>query len=283
MSFFHSMDLESLVLITAVMLGTGLASGFIAGLFAITGSVIRVPLLLFAGAWLAIPPDMRMHVALATSLATALPTMTAAAVAHARAGNVDWSMWSWFAPGALIGAVGGTIVALSLHSNSIEFIYVLLLLPIGVIALARPDGVHLLSKAPRNILGTVLETIVGFGSSLLALGGGIFNVMLLGGCGLTKDRVVGTASAIAPAIVGPALVVIIIGGIGVQGLPSGQFGYVNLFGFVFITIGAMIAAPFGAKVNRRIGERLHRRLYGLFVLGVAVNMAIHLMWISGLL
>ncbi|MEJ8571808.1 sulfite exporter TauE/SafE family protein [Microbaculum marinum] len=265
------------MLVIAVMLAMGLASGFIAGFFAVTGSVIRVPLLLFLGGWLAIPPEMRMHVALATSLATALPTMLAAARAHARAGDVDWDIWRWFAPGAFAGAVVGTVAAINVHSNVVEIAYVVLIMPIGVISLARPAGIHLLSKAPVNIFGTLIQTVVGAGSALIALGGGVFNVMLLGGCGLPKDRVVGTSAAIAPAIVGPALAVVIIGGLGVEGLPAGQFGYVNLLGFVFITIGAMVAAPFGTRINARVPDRLHRRLYGLFVLAIAVNMLVHLL------
>ena len=280
MSLFQSMDLEHLTLVIALMLATGLASGFIAGFFAVTGSVIRVPLLLFGG-WLGIPAEMRMHVALATSLATALPTMLAAARAHARVGDVDWTIWRWFAPGALIGAVIGTVAAINVHSVVIEIAYVVLILPLGIIALARPAGIHLLKTAPVNLFGTLIEMVVGAVSALIALGGGVFNVMLLGGCGLTKDRVVGTSAAIAPAIVGPALAVIIIGGIGVPGLPAGQFGYVNILGFVFITIGAMIAAPIGTRVNAMVPERLHRRLYGLFILGVAVNMLVHLMVLYG--
>lgn len=283
MSLFPSMDFEHLVLVALAMFATGLASGFIAGVFAITGSVIRVPILLFVGGWLAIPADMRMHVALATSLATALPTMLAAARSHARAGDVDWEIWRWFAPGAFVGAVIGTLITLRLHSNIIEIAYVVLILPLGVIALARPNGIHLLAKAPLNLFGTLIETVVGMVSALIALGGGVFNIMLLGGCGLPKDKVVGTSAAIAPAVVWPALVVIIIGGIGVAGLPSGQFGYVNLFGFVFITIGALIAAPLGTRVNALIPERLHRRLYGLFVLGVAVNMLVHLLRLYGVI
>ncbi len=281
MNLLHATDYGSLALVALAMLGTGLISGFVAGLFAVTGSVVRVPILLVAGGLLGVPPEIRMHVAIATSLATALPTLSAAAYAHVRAGNVDWSIWRWYAPGGLIGAVVGTSLAFLMPSDAIEVVYIVLLLPIAIVALARPQGLHLLKTAPLNLIGTAIEAVIGFASALIALGGGVFNVMLFGGCGLPKDRVVGTSAAIAPAIVGPALLVVIIGGIGVTGLPSGQFGYVNIFGFVFITLGALIAAPLGALLNKHIGERRHHLFYGLFVLAVSVNMVVHLLWKSG--
>ncbi|KAJ8611421.1 hypothetical protein CTAYLR_008997 [Chrysophaeum taylorii] len=64
------------------LLGIGVMSGFLAGLFGVGGGAIVVPLL-------ALATDMDHKLALGTSLAAMVPTAVAGVAAHARLGNVQ--------------------------------------------------------------------------------------------------------------------------------------------------------------------------------------------------
>jgi uncharacterized protein len=88
------------------LIGIGLAAGFFSGLFGVGGGVLIVPLLVTR-------VSFKPKAAMATSLAAILFTATAAAAAHAQAGDVDWR------DAALIGlpAVGGAIAGAWLHQR----------------------------------------------------------------------------------------------------------------------------------------------------------------------
>ena len=89
-----------------VMIGTSLASGTVAGLLGVGGGTVVVPILEYALCFTDVPPDLRMHVAVATSMATIVPTSIASAFAHDRHRAVDWALVRTWALPLLAGAVG---------------------------------------------------------------------------------------------------------------------------------------------------------------------------------
>uniref|UniRef100_UPI003A94D255 TSUP family transporter n=1 Tax=Paremcibacter congregatus TaxID=2043170 RepID=UPI003A94D255 len=71
-----------------LMLATGVVGGVMAGLMGIGGGIVIVPVLEFALGFLGVDPAIRMHVAVATSLATIIPTSISSARApQARGGG----------------------------------------------------------------------------------------------------------------------------------------------------------------------------------------------------
>src|SRR5262245_66277501 len=64
------------------MLATGLVAGFVAGLLGVGGGIVIVPVLEVALGILGVDAAVRMHVAVATSLATIIPTSIISARAH---------------------------------------------------------------------------------------------------------------------------------------------------------------------------------------------------------
>jgi len=79
---------EWLVLAVA-MLATGCVAGVLAGLFGIGGGIVIVPVLEAVLGFMGVDPAIRMHIAVATSLATIIPTSISSARAHHRRGAVD--------------------------------------------------------------------------------------------------------------------------------------------------------------------------------------------------
>ena len=80
--------MELLSLIVAMIL-TGAVAGVLAGLLGIGGGIVIVPAVEAALAVLGVDASVRMHVAVATSLATIIPTSISSATAHYRRGAID--------------------------------------------------------------------------------------------------------------------------------------------------------------------------------------------------
>ena len=66
------MDVQFLVLTVVLLLFTGLSAGVLAGLLGVGGGIVIVPVLFWLAPFFKVHPDLSMHIAVATSLATQL-------------------------------------------------------------------------------------------------------------------------------------------------------------------------------------------------------------------
>lgn len=112
-----------------VILGFGLITGFIAGMFGIGGGFLATPLLIFAG----IPSA----VAVATSTNQIIASSTSGLLVHLRRGNVDVKMGSLLVCGGFIGSAFGMVIFRALQKTGqidvvVAIIYVIFLGAIGV-------------------------------------------------------------------------------------------------------------------------------------------------------
>jgi len=92
-------------------------------------------------------------------------------------------------------------------------------------------------------------------------------------CGISMHRAVGTASGFGFAIAAPATAGYILSGWSVPLRAPFSLGYVNLPGFVFITLAAFLCVPMGAKFADCLPQARLKHIFGLCLLFVAVNMA----------
>ena len=97
--------MEDWILLAVAMLATGCVAGVLAGLFGIGGGIVIVPVLEAVLGFLGVDPAIRMHVAVATSLATIIPTSISSARAHHRRGAVDVQVVKRWAVFVLVGLV----------------------------------------------------------------------------------------------------------------------------------------------------------------------------------
>ena len=104
------MDPQILFLLAA-LIGAGLFAGLVAGLFGVGGGVVIVPAVYYAQAALGYPEETRMHVAVATSLATIIATSIRSVMAHNKKGAVDWQVLRAWSPWIVLGALAGAFVA----------------------------------------------------------------------------------------------------------------------------------------------------------------------------
>lgn len=103
----------------------GLAAGVSGGLFGIGGGLIIVPaLVLFLG--------MTQHKAQGTSLAVLLaPVGLFGVLNYAKESNVDWKIGAWIAGAFLIGALGGSKLALNLDQDVMRKSFAVFLIVVG--------------------------------------------------------------------------------------------------------------------------------------------------------
>ena len=264
--------MEHFFILGAAMLATGCAAGVMAGLFGIGGGIVIVPVLEFTLGMLGVDPAIRMHVAVATSLATIIPTSISSARAHHKRAAVDFEVvkrWSLF---VLIGALAGAWIAAQLHSRVLAMIFATLALVIAVKMVVLPESRNLTDDIPRGPLIMAVPTAIGCLSSMMGIGGGTFSVMTLMMFNQPIHRAVGTAALLGLVISLPGTIGFIVTGWNDVRLPPGSLGYVNMLGFALIAPATVLSAPLGAKIAHSFSEKKLSMLFGLFLLLAAARL-----------
>lgn len=264
--------LAELFSLAALMLATGLAGGVLAGLLGVGGGIIIVPVLDVTLGLVGVDPAVRLHVAVATSLSTIIPTSISSARSHHRKGAVDTDLVRNWGPAVFIGAAIGTAIAGIAKGGVLAAVFggvalvvaVKMLLPAGAFTLNRP--------LPRGPVAQLLPTGIGGFSSMMGIGGGTLTVPVLTLFQYPIHRAVGTASLFGLVIGIPGTIGYIMAGWGRPDLPLGSLGYVNLIGFALIAPATMIAAPWGAKLAHAMTKRQLSVAFGCFLLIVGSRM-----------
>lgn len=255
----------------AVYLLTGAAAGLLGGLLGIGGGLIIVPALASLLPLLGVAPEVTVHIAVGTSLATIVFTNSASAWAHHRRGAVRWHdarrLVAGIVPGALLGAmVAGQLPALWLARVFAAFAAVM-----GLYLLAgrRPKPQREVPAGP--VLGAA-GMAIGAVSAVVGIGGGSLTAPLLMWCNVRAQAAVATAAACGlPLALGGALG-FVASGWGNPALPGGAVGYVYPPALLGIALASVGAAPLGARLAHALPAGTLRRVFGLAMLGIAAYM-----------
>ena len=117
----------------SIYLLIGIFTGFMSGLFGISGGVIVIPALSNSFThYGVIPKDYTMHMAIGTSLAIMIFTAASALHAHHKRKAVDWIMFRKMLSGLIMGAIVGAMVAHFLPSSFLRIIFSLFLIVISL-------------------------------------------------------------------------------------------------------------------------------------------------------
>lgn len=266
------LPISDLIVWAAAMLGAGLAGGLLAGLLGVGGGIVIVPVLYLIQGSLGVDDDVRMKLAVATSLATIIFTSLSSARSHARRGAIDQQLVrDWTAP-ILLGVITGTAVASMVPGLVLTAVFatVASVVAIRMILVSREpagDG-----KFPNRVVKWISGASVGGISALMGIGGGTLSVPILTTFGYDIRRAVGTASALGFVIAIPGTIGYILAGWQAEGLPMGSLGYVNLIALALIIPTTMAAAPAGAWLAHKIPRRLLGLAFGLFLAATSMRM-----------
>jgi uncharacterized membrane protein YfcA len=258
--------MEQWLVLGAAMLGTGCVAGVMAGLFGIGGGIVIVPVLETTLGILGVEPEIRMHVAVATSLATIIPTSLSSARAHHRRGAVDMQIVKRWAVFVLTGALLGAYIAAQVHSRVLAIVFAVFALLIATKMLFFPESRNLTEEVPRGPLVFAIPTAIGCFSSMMGVGGGTFSVLTLTLFNHPIHRAVGTAALFGLVISLPGTIGFIVAGWNDVRVPYGSLGYVNLIGFALIAPATVLTAPIGAKIAHAFSEKKLMMLFGAFLI-----------------
>jgi len=259
-------------MLAVTMLATGCLAGVLAGLFGIGGGIVIVPVLEAALGFLGVDPAIRMHVAVATSLATIVPTSISSAKAHHQRHSVDVGIVRRWAVYVLIGALLGAWIASMVHSRVLALVFATLALLVAAKMVFLPETRNLTDGVPGGPLVPVIPTAIGCFSSMMGIGGGTFSVMTLTLFNEPIHRAVGTAALFGLIISVPATIGYVLTGWGDPRLPAGSLGYVSLVGFAVIAPATVLTAPIGARIAHGLTQRRLSMLFGTFLLLVSLRL-----------
>lgn len=253
------------------LLALGAFVGVMAGLLGIGGGLIVVPALLFLLPKAGIDPEISMHLALATSLASIIVTSGSSALNHFRLGNVDMFVVKWLMPGVVVGGFLGANVAEWVPSQYLPKVFGVIVLGLAVQMLFSIKG----SKErtmPSGVKTTFVGAGIGMVSSLAGIGGGSLSVPFLNRHGIEMRRAVGSSSVCGCFIAISGLIGFVLHGAQAENLPDFSFGYVYLPALVAIASTSMLTTRVGAKMATNLPTVTLKKVFALFLIFVAGTM-----------
>jgi uncharacterized membrane protein YfcA len=276
-----------------VILAMGLAVGFISGMFGIGGGFLMTPLLIFLG----ISPA----VAVASVTGHIAASSMSGAISYWRRRAIDLALAFMLLAGGIVGTAFGVWLFTTLRTIgqldiTIGISYVLLLGIVGALMVTesvrailrarqgkpvelRKPGSHtwihglplkLRFKRSRIYVSAIpvwgIGFIIGFVGAVMGIGGGFLLVpMLIYVLRVPTATVIGTSMVLTLVTMASAAV-----------MHAAVNHLVDALLALFLMVGGVIGAQFGARAGQKMsGERL-RLLLGLLVLAVGIRFAINL-------
>lgn len=263
---------EFLMLLALGLVFTGAVAGVLAGLLGVGGGIVIVPVLVIMFDILNISDSIAMHLAVATSLATIIPTSFSSARAHRKKGNVDTDLIKAWAPVIFIGAAIGGVLSKFLDSSFLTMVFGFVALAVAI-NMVLPKKIVLGETLPQGIIGRgAMPSSIGLFSSLMGIGGGTLSVPALTAFSFPVHRAVGTAAAFGLVIAIPAVLGFIWAGLGTEGRPPLSLGYVNIPAAILIFSVSFFTAPLGSKLAHSLNPQRLRLAFALFLFLSAARM-----------
>jgi uncharacterized membrane protein YfcA len=256
----------------AALVASGAAGGLLAGLLGVGGGIVIVPALDLALTQAGVDPAVALHVAVATSMATIVPTSISSSRTHAKRGFVDRAVIRRWAPWVVAGSLGGAMVASRVDARGLAALFGVMALVVALKMLLPFDRVVLRSELPRGPVGAVVPASIGAISAMMGIGGGTLTVPTLTLCGTPVHVAVGTAAQLGLWISVPATIGYLFANTAGVATPPWTAGYVSLPGFALVGAIAWFVAPFGARLAHSLERRRLSAAFGVFLCAVAVRM-----------
>ncbi len=259
------------------MAATGLFSGLLAGLLGVGGGIVIVPVLFYILPLFGVPEATQMKVAVATSLATIIPTSIISARKHFAKGTMDIPMLRSLAPAMFVGALLGTVLAVVLKGPALSAIFAVVALLVAVNMGFSGLDWRLRERMPGGAARLGIGAGIGGFSAVMGIGGGTLGVPVLSMFGANIRAAVSTSSAFGLIIAVPATIGLVLAGLGAEGRPPFSLGWVSLIGFALIAPTSILATPWGVALAHSIPPLLLKRVFAVFLALTSLKMTLSLL------
>jgi uncharacterized membrane protein YfcA len=253
----------------------GACGGFMSGLLGVGGGIIFVPALYFTLSASGVNPDQTMHIAVASSMAIIVVSVSSSALTHYKNGNTDKKLFLGWMPFIIAGAITGVVLASIVNGDFLKNLFAVFTLGIAAymgFSDTKDETVKKIRGLTENIQ-KALSFLIGVSCTMIGLGGGALTVPLMRASGVSMKKAIGTGAALGPCVAIPAVIGhILIGLKHADSLPPYSIGYVNFLVVALILPAAIPMAYAGAKVSTRMNKTFLQRAFALVMLAVSLKM-----------
>jgi uncharacterized membrane protein YfcA len=253
------------------LLAMGCFGGFAAGLLGIGGGMVLVPFITMIFGAKHFAPQLIVHMAIATSLATIMFTSLSSVRAHHLHGAVLWPVVRMLSPGILIGSWIGPWIGKQMNTQVLALVFGLF-----VAFSATQMLVNKKPAAARDLPGTPgmlgMGGLIGVVAGLVGAGGGFISVPFMAWCNVKIHNAVATSAALGFPIALAGTISNIYFGWGEPGLPQYSLGFIYVPALAVIAAASVVLAPLGARVAHKMPVRGLQRAFAGILYALAVYM-----------
>jgi uncharacterized membrane protein YfcA len=271
------LPIGEIIWLAAVIVGGGVVTGILAGMFGIGGGGVIVPVLYEVFGAIGVSDDVRMQLCVGTSIAIIVPTNIYSFRTHRARGAVLMDVVrAWTIPAILGVALGSAIAAFS-PGAVLKIAYATIASTIGFKLLLGREDWRLGDDLPRGPAMKVYGFIVGLAASLMGISGGSISNLILTLHGKSIHNAVATSAGLGVPITIAGTLGYMLGGWPRQAeMPPLSIGYVSLLGVALMAPVSSFAAPYGARLAHALPKRWLEIAFGVFLVTVSVRFVISL-------
>ena len=249
----------------ALLGASGIAAGFLAGLFGVGGGLVMVPVLVYAFSAAGVPADHIVALALGTSMAAIVVSAMQSAYGHYRRGSASTIAFKQAAPWVIVGVLVGSAVASTTSGRSLLLFVGAFQLVAAALMIADVSKLPLVQLIARQGAAlNVFSMACGGIAALAGIGGSTLFTPYFKATGMEAKQAVGTSAALD-------LPVSMAGAIGYAW--AGRNVHISDWAVGFVYVPALVALVAGAFLTVRAGVALAHRLsartlstcFGLFL------------------
>jgi uncharacterized membrane protein YfcA len=261
-----------IALLVAGILGGGVVTGLMAGLFGIGGGAVIVPVLYEVFRVLGVDDQVRMQLCVGTSLAIIVPTNIRSYLTHRAKGAVDERVVKlWVAP-AIGGIVIGSVLAAFAPPAVFRLAFVVLAGVIAFKLLFGRESWRIAEDFPGQPAMSGFGLLVGLSSSLMGVSGGSVANMIQTLYGRSIHQAVGTSAALGVPISVAGTIGYALAGLPHQSLlPPLSIGFISLLGVIVMAPVSSLVAPYGARLAHALPRRQLEIGFAIFLLVVCAR------------
>ncbi|MGE4411937.1 MAG: sulfite exporter TauE/SafE family protein [Sphingobium sp.] len=266
---------SELLTLLVLLVGAGLLTGLLAGVFGVGGGTVVVPVLYEIFRLMGVAEDVRMPLCVGTSLAVIVPTSIRSFRGHLAKGAVDMEVLKlWLVP-VILGVVLGGYVAADAPGWLFKIVFVVVATALSFKLLFGKESWRFSDHLPGNGVMRAYGLMLGTASALIGIGGGAISNLLLSLHGKSIHRSVATSSGLGVIISIPGVIAYIIAGWPKMAeLPPLSLGFVSLIGAALIIPTSILAAPFGVRIAHALSRRKLELAFGIYLGLVALRFLI---------
>lgn len=260
-----------------LLFGAGCVAGFLAGFFGVGGGIILVPILLLYFHSIGISSLVATHISFGTSLFIVLFASLSSAYEYFKNGHVIGKAVLFIGLASVAGALAGAAIASSLQAKALQQIFALVVAVAAVRLLMKSRKLKAEPEPNLSPVGLILlGIVVGMVSSLAGVGGGVFSIpMMFYFLKFPLKKALGTSSATIVLTALAATTGYVINGLHHPDMLHYReftWGFVDYLHSIPIIIGTIPLARFGASVAHKTHVDVLQKVYGVFLLVIALKM-----------